>query len=108
MAVQVRNELKTTSTSTIFPKYNRLLKQKLQDIYESNPQCLVPKVSIWVGGALGKGVYSCIEGDEDVVVAWISDVTDIDSKMVTLVKSGTFLESKIYEELYKIDLSLLV
>eukprot|EP01097_Dermamoeba_algensis_P005559 TRINITY_DN352_c0_g1_i2.p1 TRINITY_DN352_c0_g1~~TRINITY_DN352_c0_g1_i2.p1 ORF type:complete len:123 (-),score=22.67 TRINITY_DN352_c0_g1_i2:186-554(-) len=67
----------------------------------------LPSENFSVGLVAGGAVHDCLkESDlnEEIIIFLLSDITDVDSKMVTFVKHG--VNTKIFEALYKFPISL--
>eukprot|EP00742_Colponemidia_sp_Colp-10_P001668 GILJ01001788.1.p1 GENE.GILJ01001788.1~~GILJ01001788.1.p1 ORF type:complete len:124 (-),score=12.95 GILJ01001788.1:373-744(-) len=58
-----------------------------------------------VGTALGKVYWQLIEGIEDVVLFFVLDVVDIDTKQITFVRRQLPNKELLFKHLYKADLS---
>jgi hypothetical protein len=78
---------------------------------KKNIEKLFPKLSIGVifSGAMKDFCKEC-NMDEDIIAVFISDITDIDSKLMTFIRKDRkhvdFSEdSEIWKKLYRVDLT---
>jgi len=105
MAVNIRENLKLHRAHS--PTNFGPLSQALQGFVNGRYPDL--KVASSFGGAIGPALFRSFEsgdvGDLDVLVLWLSDITDIDSKMMTFLRADLPNAEAVFGHLYKVDLS---
>lgn len=83
----------------------------IEDAVKDHLHSAFPDLTIatLIGGAIGASSYSSLDQKNpaatNVVVLWLSDITDIDSKMMTFVRNDTKDVEGVFQHLYRVDFS---
>ena len=60
-------------------------------------------IGVWIGSVMGSPWAESVTYNEDVIICFLSDITNIDSKQVTFVKNSLPNKGEIFDKYYKKD-----